>query len=174
MANDRGRLRELAVAFAARGRSITSGLDLDAATADAERAIDEGAALDRFRAMVEAQGGDPRVVDDPAGVLPSAPVRLEIEADRSGSVVSMRTEDIGHASGALGAGRARKGDPIDPAVGIVVRCKIGDRLERGEPIGAVHARDDEAAAVAARRVLEALEVRDAPAIEPPLVHSWIE
>jgi pyrimidine-nucleoside phosphorylase len=171
---DRGRLRELAVAFAARGHAITSGLDLDAATAEAERAIDEGVALDRFRAMVEAQGGDPRVVDDPVGVLPSAPVHLEIEADRSGTVVSMRTEDIGHASGALGAGRARKGDAIDPAVGIVVRCKIGDRLERGEPIGTVHARDIDAATAAAGRVLAALEVGDAPVNAPPLVHGWIE
>jgi thymidine phosphorylase len=101
-------------------------------------------------------------------------VRLEIEADRSGTVASMRTEDIGPASGALGAGRARKGDAIDPAVGIVVRCKIGDRLERGEPIGTVHARDTDAAVTAVARVQAALEMGDAPVTVPPLVHGWIE
>jgi thymidine phosphorylase len=59
-------------------------------------------------------------------------------------------------------------------VGIVVRCKIGDRLERGEPIGTVHARDIDAATAAAGRVLAALEVGDAPVNAPPLVHGWIE
>ena len=67
----RGRLRDLAVAFAARGAEVASGRDRDATTAEAERALDDGTALERFRSMVEAQGGDPRVVDDPAGMLPA-------------------------------------------------------------------------------------------------------
>ncbi|MGZ8631247.1 MAG: thymidine phosphorylase [Actinomycetota bacterium] len=170
----RGRLRELAVAFVARGASVTTGADLDRAATDAERALDDGTALERFRAMVQAQGGDPAVVDDPAGVLPAAPVVVPLLADRAGVVVSMVTEEIGLASGALGAGRLRKGDAIDPAVGIVVRTKIGDRLEVGQPIGEVHARDHEAAREASRRVLEAVVVRDEPATPPPLVHAWME
>lgn len=170
----RGRLRELAVAFAARAASVTTGRDLDGATAEAERAVDDGSALDRFRAMIEAQGGDPRVVDDPGGVLPAAPVVTPIEADRAGTVAGMATEEIGLASGALGAGRARKGDAIDPAVGIVVRCKIGDVLDAGEPIGEVHARDDGGAREAARRVLDAIVLRDGKADPPPLVHTWLE
>jgi len=169
-----GRLRELAVAFAARGLSVTSGRDLGAAAREAERALDDGSALERFRAMVEAQGGDPRVVDDPVGVLPRAPVVTSIEADRAGTLARIATEDIGHASGALGAGRMRKGDPIDPSVGIVVRCKIGDRLDVGEPIGEVHARDDDDAREAARRVLDALVMREGPVQPPPLVHTWLE
>ena len=170
----RGRLRELAVAFAARGLSVTSGRDLDAAASDTERALDDGSALERFRAMVEAQGGDPRVVDDPAGVLPHAPVVVPIEADRAGTLAGMATEDIGLASGALGAGRMRKGDRIDPAVGIVVRCKIGDRLDAGQPIGEVHARGHAAAREAARRVLDALVLHEGPVQPPPLVHAWLE
>jgi thymidine phosphorylase len=59
-------------------------------------------------------------------------------------------------------------------VGIVVRCKIGDRLERGEPIGTVHARDTDAAVTAVARVQAALEMGDAPVTVPPLVHGWIE
>ena len=170
----RGRLRELAVAFAARGLSVTSGRDLDAAAREAERALDDGSALERFRAMIEAQGGDPRVVDDPVGVLPRAPVVMSIEADRAGTLARMATEDIGLASGALGAGRMHKGDSIDPSVGIVVRCKIGDRLDVGEPIGEVHARDDDDAREAARRVLDALVMREGTVQPPPLVHTWLE
>ena len=170
----RGRLRELAVAFAARGLSVTSGRGLDAAAREAERALDDGSALERFRAMIEAQGGDPRVVDDPVGVLPRAPVVMSIEADRAGTLARMATEDIGLASGALGAGRMHKGDPIDPSVGIVVRCKIGDRLDVGEPIGEVHARVVVVAREAARRVLDALVMREGMVQPPPLVHTWLE
>jgi thymidine phosphorylase len=170
----RGRLRELAVAFAAHGAQIALGIDLERAMESAERALDDGSALDRFGAMVGAQGGDRRVIDDPGHVLPSAPVVLAIEADRSGTVAAMATEDIGLASGALGAGRVRKGDPIDPAVGIVVRCKIGDELAVGQPIGQVHARDADAAHEAARRVLGALTLQEGDVVAPPLVHAWLD
>ena len=169
-----GRLRQLAVAFVARAVCLTLDRDLAEAAADAERALDDGSALERFRVMIQTQGGDPRVVDDPAGVLPAAPVVAPIEADRGGSVASMATEEIGLASGALGAGRARKGDRIDPAVGIVVRCKVGDALEPGVSIGEVHARDDGAARDAVRRVLGSIVLRDGKVDPLPLVHTWLE
>ena len=168
-----GRLRELSLLFAARALGLTSGADHEEALAQAAQAIDGGAALERFRTMVEAQGGDPRVVDDPEGVLPRAPVREPMLADRSGVLDAVDAEEIGLASVALGAGRLRKGDPIDPAVGIVVHPKIGDRLEAGTPIGEVHARDREAAAEAGRRVLAAMDVVDGPVEPPPLVYAWL-
>ncbi|HEX6398848.1 MAG TPA: thymidine phosphorylase [Actinomycetota bacterium] len=169
----RGRLRELVLRFAARALEQTGGADPEEALAQAAAAIDDGLALGRFRAMVRAQGGDPGVADDPWSVLPRAPVREPLVADRSGVLASMRAEDIGLASVALGAGRVRKGDPIDPAVGIVVRPKIGDPLTAGEPIGEIHARDADSAAEAARSVLRALEVADGPVDPPPLVHVWM-
>ena len=86
----------------------------------------------------------------------------------------MDAEAIGSASVALGAGRIRKGDPIDPAVGLVVRSKIGDRVGTGEPIGEVHARSEEDAAEAARRVLAALTLTDGDVQPPPLIHGWID
>jgi pyrimidine-nucleoside phosphorylase len=168
-----GRLRELSLRFAAHALERTSGTGDDEALAQAAAALDTGAALDRFRAMVAAQGGDPRVADDPVSVLPQAPVREPLLADRSGVLAAYAAEDVGHASVALGAGRVHKGDPIDPAVGIVVRPKIGDRLEAGEPIGEVHARDADAAAEAAKRVLAAIDVTDGPVEPPPLVHAWL-
>jgi pyrimidine-nucleoside phosphorylase len=168
-----GRLRELAVLFAARALELTRGAGHEEALAQATDAIDGGAALERFRAMVQAQGGDPQVVDDPEGVLPRAPVREPLVADRSGVLASLEAEEIGLASVELGAGRVRKGDPIDPAVGIVVHPKIGDRLEAGTPIGEVHARGPDDAAEAARRVLAAMDVVDGPVRPPPLVHTWM-
>jgi pyrimidine-nucleoside phosphorylase len=170
---DRGRLRELAVWFVARALEALEGAAFSEASARAANALDAGDALDRFRDMVEAQGGDPRVVDDPEGVLPRAPVVLPIEADRGGVLAQVDAEQIGLASGALGAGRVRKGDAIDPAVGIVVRSKIGDALEAGQRIGEVHARDEGSAAQAVRRVLAACTLAEDAVEAPPLVHAWL-
>jgi pyrimidine-nucleoside phosphorylase len=170
----RSRLRELAVVFTARALEATEGVAHHEALARAEGALDGGEALERFRRMVEAQGGDPHVVDDPEAVLPTAPVVLPIEADRDGTLAAVDAEAIGTASVALGAGRIRKGDPIDPAVGIVVHCKIGDRLTVGERIGDAHARSAEDAAEAARSVLAAFSLADDDVQPPPLVYRWLD
>jgi thymidine phosphorylase len=170
----RGRLRDLSVFFAARALRELDGSVSDDALARAERAIDGGDGLDRFARMIEAQGGDPRVVDDPWAVLPRAPVVLGIEADRSGTLAAVDAEQIGRASVMLGAGRRTKGDPIDPAVGIVCRPKLGDRLEAGQPMGEVHARSDDDAREAARRVLAALTLSDEPVAPPPLVIAELD
>jgi pyrimidine-nucleoside phosphorylase len=172
--NVHGRLRDLAVLFAARALEITEGLVHPEAVARAERALDEGHALERFRRMIEAQGGDPRVVDDPHAILPKAPVILPILQDQAGTLAAVDAEEIGLASGALGAGRTRKGDVIDPAVGLVVRCKIGDRLAAGDLIGEVHARSDDDARAVVQRVLAALSVLEGDVLPPPLVHGWID
>ncbi len=169
-----GRLRDLAVLFAARALEITEGVAHPEAVARAERALDDGHALERFRRMIEAQGGDPHVVDDPHAILPKAPVVLPILHERAGTLAAVDAEEIGLASGALGAGRTRKGDVIDPAVGIVVRCKIGDRLVAGQPIGEVHARSADDARAAIPRVLAALSVVDGDVTPPRLVDRWID
>ncbi|MGE5225363.1 MAG: thymidine phosphorylase [Planctomycetaceae bacterium] len=167
----RGRLRDLVVWFVARSLVSLEGAPLEAATARAERALDDGSALERLRAMVRAQGGDPEVVDDPAGVLPRAPVVVPLVADGEGTLAATDAEAIGAAAGALGAGRLRKGEPVDPAVGIVMRAKIGDRVVAGEPIGEVHARSEPDAAEAARRTLAACAFVDGEVAPPPLVHD---
>jgi pyrimidine-nucleoside phosphorylase len=170
----RGRLRDLSVWFVGRAVEALRGEPFDAARAAAEAAIEDGTALDRFREMVAAQGGDPAVTDDPASVLPAAPVVVPITSDRDGWLTATRAESIGLAAGALGAGRVRKGDPIDPAVGIVVHPKVGDRLHVGQPIGQVHARDGASAERAAIDVLGALDVSEEPVDAPNLVHDWME
>jgi pyrimidine-nucleoside phosphorylase len=167
-----GRLGDLAVIFAAEAAAPMLGIDRAEAGERAERAIGDGSAAEALRAMVEAQGGDPRVVDDPRGVLPKAPVRRFIISDRAGFLERVDAEELGRASAALGAGRRRKGDPIDPAVGIVFDPKVGHRIEKGQQVGQVHARREDDADRAAARVLSALGLSDEPVEELPLVHGW--
>ncbi len=170
----RGRLRELAVLFASDALARLDRASGEDGRARAERALDSGEALERFREMVRAQGGDPHVVDDPWAILPRASVVRPIVADRSGTLVTTDAEEIGRASVALGAGRVRKGDPIDPSAGIVMRAKIGDRLSRGEPIGEVHAHDEDGAEAAAARVLTAITLDDRPVEPPALVLATLD
>jgi pyrimidine-nucleoside phosphorylase len=166
-----GRLTDLTVEFAGAAQAALVEVSEEEGRRRAREALSSGGALDSFRRMVEAQGGDPRVVDDPAGVLPRAPVVVPISADRSGFLAAVDAEAIGRAAVALGAGRTRKGDPIDPAVGIVFRAKIGDRVEPGEPVGEVHARSEDMAAAAVHSVNESLRVVDHPVQAPPLVYG---
>jgi pyrimidine-nucleoside phosphorylase len=170
----RNRVRDLAVALGARAAATLLELDIDAATQDAAAALDDGRALASFRALVTAQGGDPRVVDDPAAVLAVAPVRRPLRAARTGTLRGTDAAALGEAARSLGAGRRHPGDRIDPAVGIVLTPKVGDPLQEGQLIGEVHARDEAAADAAADTVTAAMEIGDGPALPPPLVHRWLE
>jgi pyrimidine-nucleoside phosphorylase len=167
-----GRLRDATVMFAGEAVSRLSGVAMGEGRARAAAAIDGGDALEAFRRMVEAQGGEPRVVDDPEGVLPTAPVRRPIEAATSGTLARVDAESLGRASADLGAGRRKKGDPIDPSVGIVFRPKVGDRIEAGQGLGEVHARTDADAAACLSRIHETLTFADHDVEPPPLVYGW--
>jgi pyrimidine-nucleoside phosphorylase/thymidine phosphorylase len=106
---------------------------IDDGTRMAERLIASGAAMKRFREMVELQGGDVGAIDDP-NKLPKTQNRIEVQSSRNGFVDKMNCEAIGTACVLLGGGRERKEDSIDPAVGIRVHKKIGDRVSVGEPL----------------------------------------
>jgi len=168
----RGLLRDLSIWFAARALEATGGIHFDEASARAATALDDGSASERFARMIEAQGGDPRVTEDPGSVLPRAPLVVPLLADRTGILGAVDAEGIGMASSALGAGRVRKGEQVDPAVGIVFRPKIGDRIDAKEPLGEIHARSRDAAELASKRTLEALTVAEDPVEPPPLIHGW--
>jgi pyrimidine-nucleoside phosphorylase len=167
-----GRLRDAVVMFAGEALSRLTGAGMGEGRSRAAAALDSGEAVETFRRMVRAQGGDPNVVDDPAGVLPRAPVVVPILAERDGVLATMDAEALGRASGDLGAGRRKKGDPVDPAVGLVFTVKIGDRAEPGQELGAVHARTREDAEECRRRVAAALGWSDEPVEAPPLVYGW--
>src|SRR6266545_3294810 len=138
----------------------------------AERALRSGAGLERFRDFVAAQGGDPRVADDLL-ILPQAPVVLEVEAPAGGWLAAVDAEAVGRVAAALGAGRQRKDDRIDPAVAVELDAKLGDRVDAGQPIGRILARDEAAARAAADRLLAALRWSDRPGQAPPLVHEVV-
>jgi len=167
-----GRLRDAAVVFAGEAVSRLLGVPMGEGRARAAAALDSGVALEAFRRMIQAQGGDPRVVDEPEQVLPSAPVRQPIMAERAGTLAAVDAEGLGRASGDLGAGRKKKGDTIDPSVGIVFLPKIGDRLVAGQELGLVHARSDGDAEAGIRAVHAAMTIGDEPVEPPPLVFGW--
>jgi len=112
--------------------------------ADAERrvrgAIASGAGLERFRQIIEVQGGDPKVVDDYAR-FPAAPRRHVVAAPREGYVTRLDAALVGRASVALGAGRDRVEDAVDPAVGILIASKPGASVHAGDPVLEIHYRD---------------------------------
>ncbi len=117
--------------------------DLADARARLKAGIDSGAALSKFRAMVEAQGGDPRVVDDPLR-LPQASLRRALGSPRSGFVQDVDPMGVALAALRLGAGRARAEDPVDPAVGVTSLVKVGDRVAEGGALCQVLANDGRA------------------------------
>lgn len=145
---------------------------LRAARASAEKALDSGAAREKFRALVAAQGGDPAVLDDPAR-LPRAPVIEMIRCEKGGFLAQADARLIGMTAVALGAGRARKGDLIDPSVGIVVHAKVGDRLRAGAPLYSLHASDAEHLRAAQQQVAPAFRLSQR-AIQPlPLFYRTV-
>jgi pyrimidine-nucleoside phosphorylase len=103
-----------------------------------EKALDSGTALARFRGMVTAQGGDPRVVDEPRGVLPMAKRRSPVVAAHSGFVMELDAYDVGVACLHLGGGRRSAADRIDPGVGIELVAQVGDKVEEGQPLAFLH------------------------------------
>ena len=141
----------------------------DAALARLRAAIENGSAADVFRRIVEAQGGNPGVVDDPA-VLPQAPHSAVYEAPRDGVVAEVAPRPIGRGIVALGGGRRRVDDVVDPAVGFVVTARPGDTVRRGQPLATVLARDA-AGLAAGRTALDvAIVIAEAPGAAPlPLV-----
>ena len=142
------------------------------ARARLQRTIDDGSALERFRRFIAAQGGDPAVVDDDS-LLPAAPVVLEAESTASGFVVRMDTQGVGLVSMHLGGGRAEKGAAIDLSVGIVLKKKLGDRVEIGESLGTIHARTMEDAREAAELLRGCYELAEKPVERRPFIRGVV-
>ena len=143
--------------------------DRAAARARLEATVRSGDALDRFTRMLEAQGGDPAVATDP-GRLPRAPVTMEFRAVQDGVVAEIPPRKIGHAIIALGGGRARTDDPIDPGVGFVIPAKPGDRVRRGDLLAVIHARTEADAEQARTALDEAIVIGDRAAPLPLISH----
>jgi pyrimidine-nucleoside phosphorylase len=162
-------LRELTLRLAAEMLVLGgAAADIGHATAAATAALDDGRALAFMARLVEAQGGNAAVLEDPA-ILPQAPVSAVLEAPVAGCILAMDARAIGEAAVGLGAGRRVLGAAIDPAVGFHITARPGDRVVAGEPLGTVHARTRAAAAEAAREVLAAMQIGDGHADPLPLI-----
>ncbi|MFZ0291228.1 MAG: thymidine phosphorylase [Candidatus Sulfotelmatobacter sp.] len=138
-----------------------------------EKLIASGKGLDRFRQMVELQGGDPRVVDD-AKKLPQARHTTIVSSPKNGYLASLQCEQVGTACVILGGGRERKEDSVDPAVGIVLHKKVGDAVSVGETLATIHY-NAETRAARAQQLLEAsYQIADLPVREKrPLIQRVI-
>jgi pyrimidine-nucleoside phosphorylase len=131
-----------------------------------------GDALAKFRQWVVAQGGDPRVVDNP-DLLPQAAIVDVLASPESGYVSDIDAEVVGLTSVLLGGGRSKKGDVVDPAVGMVLKAKVGDRVQAGAPLLTIHANDAGSLLEARERLLTAYRFSAAPVVRPKLVRRVI-
>lgn len=135
-----------------------------------KEAIASGAGLAKFKKFVANQGGDPSVIDHPEK-LPQAKYAIDLPAKTSGYVSQMVADQIGVAAMMLGAGRATKEDKIDFAVGIVLRKKVGDRVEAGEPLATIYA-NREAVEDVKEKIYDNITISD-HGEEPKLIHKII-
>jgi pyrimidine-nucleoside phosphorylase len=134
--------------------------------------LDSGRAWRKFRDWIVGQGGDTAYIDDPS-LLPHATLVEDLRSPRSGYVAGLDAMEVGLTAALLGGGRARKGDPIDHAVGVVLAKKIGDYVEKDESLLAIHANDEQKLTDARRRLLDAYSWSDEPVERPPLIHEII-
>lgn len=137
-----------------------------------EAAIANGTAWGKFRVWIAAQGGDLHFVDQPER-LPRAQYIETVPAQARGYVAEVNAREIGETSVDLGAGRARKGDPIDYAVGVIEHVKVGDQVEPGQPLFTIHANDQARLELARTRLLKAHTLQNEPCDPLPLFYGEI-
>ncbi len=131
-----------------------------------EKAIQDGSALEKFKVFLSSQGGDASIVNDPAK-LPQAKYILDLEAKEAGFVAEIVADEIGTAAMLLGAGRATKESTIDLAVGLVLRKKIGDRVQKGEPLVSIYSNFEDVTEVK-EKLLENIKI-SSEKVEPPIL-----
>jgi pyrimidine-nucleoside phosphorylase len=131
-----------------------------------------GAGLDKLRDLVRAQDGDVTPIDDP-DLLPTAPAQKVVTSPHDGFISEIDALEVGLTVTRLGAGRKRKGEPVDHAVGVVLHKKIGDRASRGDPLATIHARNQGDAEAAERSLLKAYAWRQEPVEAPPVLYAVI-
>jgi len=137
-----------------------------------EAALADGRAWERFRDLVRAQGGDLAYVDDPSR-LPRAAIIETVPAPRSGYLAGIHARVVGETAVILGAGREKKGDPIDHAVGIEIHHKVGEYVEQGSPLFTIHANDADRLVEAGKRLMDAHTWSDEPVEPLPLFYGVV-
>ncbi|MBQ3669576.1 MAG: thymidine phosphorylase [Clostridia bacterium] len=138
-----------------------------------ESKITSGEGLKKFAELIKNQGGNPDVAYD-TSLLPKAETLIEVPAPGSGWLKSVSTDLVGYAAKALGAGREKKEDIIDPAVGLIVNKRIGDRVNAGDSLVTLHTGKISDVETAKRQILEAFVLSDEPAQKPQLIYGEVE
>ena len=138
-----------------------------------QESLDSGKALWKLGDMIEMQGGSRAVTED-LSLLPEAGSTISVKAEKPGFLTSVQTAEIGLCSMLLGAGRTKKSDPIDPAVGIWMKKREGDRVEKGEELAEFHVNDEKNLDEAVSRFRKALEVSEVQPEKHPLVYQTVE
>jgi pyrimidine-nucleoside phosphorylase len=146
---------------------------IDQASKLACEAVSKGEAASRFRQIISAQGGDTRVIDDPS-LLPRAAHIQSFPAKHSGFVVRCDAKLLGLASNTLGAGRSRVDDRIDPAVGIHLDKKLGDRVLKGDVLCRIHWNEEKRLTNALPLIEQAFQIKTRPARRRPLIHAILK
>jgi pyrimidine-nucleoside phosphorylase len=136
----------------------------------AEKSIADGSAFEKFRVLVEAQGGDVSYVDD-TSKFPRAEYIEVVQAPQTGYLSQVQARSVGEAAVALGAGRARKSDPVDHAVGLLIHHKVGDYVEKGDPLFTIHANDRKKLEEVREGVLAAHQFSDEQVERLPLFYE---
>jgi len=139
----------------------------------AEEAIESGTGFEFLRKLIIAQGGDVSFIDNPEK-LPAAPIRVAVEASASGSVSEVNARKVGETAVILGAGRMKKGEKVDLAVGVSVLCKVGEKVEKGQPIFMIHAREEVSQKEAETRLLNAVRIIDGDVKPLPHFYGLVE
>lgn len=155
--------------LAGQGQKWTNDNDIRTLLSDQ---LSNGQAFAKFRQLVIGQGGDVNMVDDPS-LLPHAPIVDSFAASRSGYVAEVPADEIAMASFDLGAGREKKGEPIDFGVGLEVHVKVGDKVEAGTPLVTIHANTREQLGPCRERLEKAITLSDTPVEALPLFYGTI-
>ena len=162
------RLLELCLRLSAEGIALAQGISVEVGREQAESSLKSGGALDKFQALIAAQGGDI------AHGLPEAPIVVPVTALAAGTIQAMKTQALGELVVRLGGGRATKEASIDPAVGLELQVTIGQRVEVGQVLAFVHAQTPEAAEQAIMAVQAAILLGGNSQTAPPLVHQVVK
>jgi len=147
--------------------------NIEQARSMAEAALRDGRAWQQFRDLVSIQGGDVLYIDEPQR-LAVAPIIKELKSPESGYLKQVHARTIGETSVELGAGREKKGDAIDHAVGIIVHHKVGDKVDKGETLFTVHANDEQKCQQALHRLREAVTFSIDPVPPLPLFYDVVK
>lgn len=165
-------LTEISVMLAATMVSLAHGISIEEATRRASEALTSGAALEKFKEWIAAQGGDTTLINAPEN-FPTAKYSFEVKAELDGYISHIDAQTVGIAAMTLGAGRASKDDEIDYSAGIILRKKTADYVKKGDTVATVYTNDKEKVKDGAALLYSAYTFKDSPPTKRPLILGYV-